>query len=451
MSERPVDGPDLEDTDAADDAVEVPLLTSPADGTPPVVADPEALAATVAALERGTGPVAIDAERAQGYRYGSDAYLIQLRREGSGTHLVDPRAFLVDGRVDLSVLADPIQEEEWIIHAASQDLPCLAEVQMVPTRLFDTELAGRLLNRRRVGLGALIEEEFGVRLLKEHSAADWSQRPMPQEWLTYAALDVELLVELRDRMASALVESGKEAWAEEEFAVLAAEAGAVRPPRQDPWRRTSGIHSVRTPAGLAVVRELWTVRDGIARSTDKAPGRVLIDVAITELAARPDPGEDDLRRIAGFKRRAAQRYREEWSAALARATSLSRSELPAMHLPSDSPPPPRTWAGRDPAAAARWDRVRPAVLELSEANDVPVENLLTPELLRRLAWQPPQPLDETTVDEVLAGLGARRWQRALVVPVLTPLLDDALTDPEVLEQAAELARRPRRRHRPASS
>ncbi|WP_114559944.1 HRDC domain-containing protein, partial [Desertihabitans aurantiacus] len=284
-----------------------PVLTAPADGVPPVVDTPDALAATIAALAAGHGPVAVDAERAQGYRYGAEAYLIQLRRAGSGTHLVDPRAFAVDGVVDLSALAAPIADTEWVIHAASQDLPCLAAVQMVPQRLFDTELAGRLLNRPRVGLGALVEVELGHRLLKEHSAADWSRRPIPEEWLNYAALDVELLLELREVMGRHLEEAGKAGWAEQEFAALAAAAGTAPPVRVDPWRRTSGIHGVRTPTGMAVVRELWLARDEIAQRTDRAPGRVLPDAAIAELATREHPEPADVDRIAGFRRRTAVR------------------------------------------------------------------------------------------------------------------------------------------------
>lgn len=425
------------------DQVDPPVLSAPADGVPDVVTDDRALAETAAALRAGTGPIAVDAERAQGYRYGSEAYLIQLRRAGSGTHLVDPRAFLRGDRVELSVLAEAMAGTEWIIHAASQDLPCLADAGLLPDRLFDTELAGRLLNRRRVGLGPLIEEEFGLRLLKEHSAADWSRRPMPPEWLTYAALDVELLVELRERMAAALVAAGKDGWAAQEFAALAADAGSVRPPRQDPWRRTSGIHAVRNPAGLAVVRELWTARDELAQRLDRAPGRLLQDAAITELATQKDPDVSSMTRIAGFKRRAAQQHRDVWVAALQRATGLARAELPPMHLPSDAPPPPRTWANRDPLAAARWDRVRPAVVALAETHDLPTENLLSPDLVRRLAWRPPAPRDTAACEAFLVDGGARRWQRELVLPVVVPLLDDSLSAPDVHERARSTGRRRR--------
>ena len=213
-------------------------------------------------LRAGTGPVAVDAERAHGFRY-TRAPISPLRRAGAGTHLIDPIA--LGEPAGLSELSEAIIEAESIIHAASQDLKRMYEIGLRPLTLFDTELAGRLLGYPRVALGTMIEELFGVRLLKEHSASDWSTRPLPPEWLTYAALDVELLIELRDRLATQLHETGKWDWAQEEFAALAAGAGTPTEPRQDPWRRTSGIHRIRSRRGLAMVAELWHARDQIAQ------------------------------------------------------------------------------------------------------------------------------------------------------------------------------------------
>ena len=168
-------------TSPADDAPVYTLVASPAEGVPDVVRTPEALAAATAALAAGHGPVAIDTERAHGFRYSGRAYLIQLRREDAGTVLVDPIAFAGDDeRAHLGALADALGDAEWIVHAATQDLPCLAEVDLLPRRLFDTELGGRLLGLPRVSLGALTEQALGKSLAKEHSASDWSRRPLPE-------------------------------------------------------------------------------------------------------------------------------------------------------------------------------------------------------------------------------------------------------------------------------
>jgi len=382
----------------------IPLL-EPRDGLPSVVETYAALADVTGRLARGQGPVAVDAERASGYRYGQRAYLVQLRRAGSGTVLIDPIAC-----PDLAGVDTALQEAEAVLHAASQDLPCLAEVGFRPRQLFDTELAGRLLGYPRVALGTLVEEVLGFHLEKGHSAADWSARPLREELLRYAALDVEVLIELRDALAAELAEQGKTEWARQEFAaVLAAKPAAARP---EPWRRTSGIHRVPSRRGLAVVRELWTTRDRIAQAADLSPRRVLPDAAIVEAARLFPSSAGQLSRISGFTGRQARRHEKEWLAAIERARASADSDLPDAtggQVPN-GPPPAHRWAERDPAAAARLAAARTAVAAVAEANTVPVENLLAPDALRRLSWDPPQPSDTETVGLALAEYGARPWQ-----------------------------------------
>jgi ribonuclease D len=420
LTELPI-SPETDPQDAV--APEVELLVRPADGVPPIVDTPAGLEQAAAALAAGSGPVAVDAERAHGFRYSQRAYLLQFRRQGSGTHLVDPIAFGMPA--DLSSLSEALSEAEWVIHAASQDLPCLFEVGLVPRTLFDTELAGRLLGYPRVALGTMIEELFSVRLLKEHSASDWSTRPLPPEWLTYAALDVELLVELRDRLADELSAAGKWEWARQEFAALVVGAGAPVEPRLDPWRRTSGIHKVRSRRGLALVAALWYARDAIAQGLDRAPSKILPDVAISDLAAHRAPDRAALRQVPGFLRRQAKKFESDWLEAVGAVARMAESELPPIHIPNDAPPQPRLWGARDPVAAERLAAVREALTALSVQHNVPAENLLTPEYVRRLVWRPPVPATEESVGEALSRLGARPWQRELTVPMLAPLLQTA--------------------------
>ena len=411
---------------AAPEPVEYPVLAMPADGVPAVVDTPEALERTRGALLAGRGPVAIDTERAQGYRYTAKAYLIQVRRQDAGTHLIDPTAFEYgQPRADFADFATELGEAEWVLHAASQDLPCLAEVHFLPKHLFDTELAARLLGLPRVNLGALMEQALGLSLLKEHSAADWSQRPLPENWLAYAALDVERLADLRDWLIDQLTQTHKLEWAEQEFAYLTLHADDELVPRRDPWRRTSGLHSLRTPAALAVVRELWLAREEIAARSDRAPGRVVPDRSISELALKIESehrtrlARADLRSVRGFTNRFAVRYESTWLAALDRVAALPKTELPPRHTAPEGPPPPRAWENRWPESFERFNRVRPALLALAEELNVPVENLLAPDHLRRLLWDSPATIDEPEVDARLAALGARAWQRGLAVPVIT--------------------------------
>jgi ribonuclease D len=391
-------------------------LTEPREGTPEPVTTAAGLADVVARFAAGTGPVAVDAERASGYRYTHRAYLVQLRREGAGTALIDPMPF-----GDLSVLGKAIDDAEWVLHAASQDLPCLAEVGLWPKALFDTELAARLLGYERVGLAALTEQLLGYGLEKHHSAADWSTRPLPQSWLTYAALDVELLVELRDLLAAELVRQGKAEWAAQEFAALVVNGATPHRPRPDPWRRTSGIHRVRGPRALARVRALWLARDAIAARRDTAPGRVLPDAAIIAAAESDPKDERSLVALPGYGGRSVRRLARAWLDALDEARELPGAELPVTP-PSEGPPPPHRWAERDPVAAARLARCREAVSRLAAAHHMPPENLLAPDAIRRLAWEPPAPLDAASVRAALAGYGARDWQLALTAEPLTAAL-----------------------------
>jgi ribonuclease D len=393
------------------------LLTQPAEGTPEVVETFEALREASDALAAGAGPIAVDTERASGYRYSQRAYLVQVRREGAGTFLVDPVA--VNDRIDPLIAA--LDDTEWVLHAASQDLPCLAELNLRPTRLFDTELAGRLAGYERVALGTLVELLLGYHLEKGHGAADWSRRPLPQDWLDYAALDVELLVPLRDALEAELAEQGKLDWALEEFEALRTAAPA--PPRAEPWRRTSGIHRVRTPRGLASVRALWEARDSLARQRDIAPGRVLPDSSIVQAAVAAPADEEALLQLPVFRGRAQRRIADVWLRALRTAARLPKSDLPDPSPPHDGPPPPNRWADRDPAAAARLSAVRAALTTIAEANRLPVENLLQPDLVRRTCWRPPADLSASVVAETLRDGGAREWQIGLTVDALSQALN----------------------------
>jgi ribonuclease D len=396
--------------------VSVPLL-EPRDGLPPLVSTAEALAEATSRLEAGTGPVAVDAERASGFRYGHRAFLVQFRREGAGTVLIDPVSC-----PDLSLVNTALATVEAVLHAAGQDLPCLAELGFRPLQLFDTELAGRLLGYPRVGLGTLVSEVLGLTLEKSHSAADWSTRPLPPEWLKYAALDVEVLIELRDALAGQLADEGKTTWAEQEFAAVLAAKPA--PPRPDPWRRTSGIHRVRSRPGLAIVRELWLERDRIARNRDISPTRILPDSAIVD-AARAAPGTmGELTKIGGFTGRGARRYGQDWLRVIRQAKSLPDPQLPEPSAPStDGPPPAHRWSERDPVAATRLTAARTAVAALADASHLPTENLLAPDAVRRLAWQPPEPISAESVGEELRRYGARPWQIEITaVPIAMALL-----------------------------
>jgi ribonuclease D len=395
-----------------------PLL-HPADGMPKLSVTVGEIEAAAELLDAGRGPFAVDAERASGFRYSNRAYLIQIRRAGAGTVLIDPVSHGTDPLTALRPVAEVLNSDEWILHSADQDLPCLAEVGMRPPALYDTELAGRLAGFERVNLATMVQRLLGLGLAKGHGAADWSKRPLPGEWLNYAALDVELLIELRAAISGVLAEQGKTDWAAEEFDYLRTTGFREAAPasRPDRWRRTSGIHRVRDPRGLAAVRELWTARDRIAQRRDIAPRRILPDSAIVDAAIADPKTVDDLVALPVFGGRNQRRNAAMWLAAL-EAARESRDRADEVEAPNGLPPPAR-WSRRKPEAAARLEAARAALSEVSERVKVPTENLVSPDLVRRLCWDwqdVAEPLE--AVEEFLCAGHARAWQRELVDPVL---------------------------------
>lgn len=398
------------------------VLPSAVLATEPFVIDnPTELRNAIQRLSEGTGPFGVDAERASGFRYSSRAYLIQISRRGGGTHLIDPIAC-----ADLSELGTLLRSDEWILHAATQDLACLAEVGLVPTSLFDTELGSRLAGLPRVGLGTVVAELLGLHLAKEHSAADWSTRPLPHEWLVYAALDVELLPDLRDALHAKLVELGKDTIARQEFDNLLTWKPAA--PRADPWRRLSQIQTLTTPRHLAVARELWLERDAVARELDMGPGRVIPDGSIVAAAKVLPKSKSQLAGLSTFTGRLSRKQLDRWWAAIERGTMTE--ELPPMRVRNGTLSTPRNWKERHPDAYARFVASRESLVEAAASLNVPIENLVTPDTVRRLCWEPPADTSADGIASALHEAGARQWQIDATSSLLADSFVRAATHPE---------------------
>lgn len=382
-----------------------------------VIEDAEGFLAACDTLAAGSGPVAVDVERASGFRYSQRAYLIQVFRRGAGVFLFDPSTI-----EDFAPLQAAIGDTEWVFHAASQDLPSLRERGLEPPSIFDTELGSRLLGHERVGLGAVVEQTLGITLAKAHSAADWSTRPLPASWLEYAALDVEHLIDVRDVLAAELDEQHKTQFAREEFqAVL---DRLPKPARDDPWRRLSGLHAVRGRRALAVARSLWQAREDFAREQDVAPGRLVPDRALVAAVLADPASKQALAGVKEFNGRASRTQLDRWWNAI--VAGRESTELPPDRVPSDTLPPPRAWADRNPEADRRLKAARPAVEARAEELRMPTENLLTPETLRRVAWAPPAEITAESVGAALAELGARPWQVEQTAQVIADSFVDSL-------------------------
>lgn len=424
----------------------IPLLV-PGEGTPPVITTEYDLERAIATLGTGSGPFAVDAERASGYKYSSRAYLIQIKRVNGGLHLIDPIPFTSHAPTDIHPLFESLNKllnsDEVILHASTQDLPCLREVGLAPSKLFDTELGGRIAGLPRVGLGALVESLLSVSLAKEHSSVDWSTRPLPHNWLNYAALDVELLVELREKIGELLQAQGKLEWAAQEFeAILNAPPPA---PRKDPWRRASGIHKIKNREQLSIIKTIWHERDTLARHLDIAPGKLLSDAAIIELSIhRPESKyetEKVLRRL-GARARWFE-HTTHWIHAIQLGRVIPESQWPPLRVDSDSMPPIKIWREKFPTKFAPFSHARASIEKEAAALSIPAENLISPEIVRRICWAPPEgatrSLQVDAVYGALLGRGARPWQSAIVSPLLAQALleSEPIHIPEVTKDGAE--------------
>jgi ribonuclease D len=419
-----------------------PLLT-PRNGVPEVVSDESQFEKLIADLLNGNGPLAIDAERSSGYRYSQRAYLIQIYRENGGLHLIDPIP-LKDSKL-WQKFNNEFSSYEWVIHASTQDLPCLIEVGLKPKLLFDTELGARIAGCERVGLGPLAESLLELQLAKEHSAVDWSIRPLRPEWITYAALDVDILLDIRNAVEKLLIEQNKLKWAEQDFASILKNYESYEfsdMPKPDRWRRTSGMHKVRDRLTMSVVRDLWLSRDELAREIDLAPGRVLGDDAIVEIATKRPDNLEAVAKVIGRRTRLEAPPFNRWLSVLNNALKTPIEEQPELRVASQSLPPIKIWKDRNPLGYARLTHARAGLIELSAQIQIPTENLVTPEFIRKICWQDPPASNsdyENFVTEQLIKMGARPWQIELVTPSISSCLSQTqpLVVPEPVEAESE--------------
>lgn len=368
------------------------------------VSTPTELVLACEALAKLDGPIAVDAERASGFKYSQRAYLVQLYRRGGEILLVDPIT-AIDSQEAYSALSNAVSGQEWILHASSQDVPCLREIGLVAGRIYDTELGSRILGLPRVGLGAVVEHFLGVKLAKEHSAVDWSTRPLADDWLDYAALDVEVLPDLWDALQLALKNAEKLDWAFQEFEPLP--SFHPREKSQERWRSISGAHEIRDQRQLAIVREMFEARDNLAQKMDIAAGRLIPDSSIIAAAKTIARSRSELLGNRAFSGRASRTYIDLWWDAVQRGSNTL--DLPALRLPAVGIPNHRIWPQKFPEADARLKSARKSITELSEELQIPAENILQPDALRAVCFDLSL-LDGDSIAERLANLGARKWQ-----------------------------------------
>lgn len=373
-----------------------------------MVQDTQSLNEVCEYFASAAGDIAIDAERASGFRYSQRAYLIQLALRSGDIYMIDPIALGENEPGWSQKLAPILNQKTWLLHAATQDLPCLAELGFAPKAIIDTELAARLAGLERVGLGSLALELLDIELAKEHSAADWSIRPLSEAMLDYGALDVDVLHELWDEIEQVLVADGKIDWALQEFDHLL--SFKAKPVPVEPWRNLPGLSKIRDEEKLKLAASLWLVRDAIASAEDLAPGRLIPDRSIMSAVEQKPRSKRELAANKSFQGRASRTRLGEWWDAIADASSVEIDPNPEK---GNGIPNHRSWEKRFPEAHIRLNAVRPLLAELAELHKLPIENLLTPDYLRRVMFEP-----KASISNMLAELGARDWQIGLALPAI---------------------------------
>ena len=415
------------------------LLEHPYNGIPPVINTTEAFYTALNELKHAQGPIAADAERASGYRYTHNNYLIQLKRTNTNIYLFDIPA-LLNNNIDLSHLTTDIPNTTWILHDASQDLPSFTALNIKPPALFDTEFAARFLNLQHVSLSTCTQNLLGIELAKEYATVDWSYRPLPASWRNYAALDVELLIPLKNSMEKLLTQQHKTQWITQEFTHILTQGLQPTPPQKDPWRHVSHITTLGPDRrALAIVRRLWMTRDQIAADLNLSPSLVLQDSTIIKAArlkphnsrqfsnipelfervrVHNDPVQDKMfERYAPLQRTIKPQV---WKDAIKSALAEPESHLPMVSAKpykkgSSVPHSLKYWSTHQPEKYRKLLAGRQAINQIAEKNNIPSDLILQPKILREYFWLD-QP--EINVDEYLADKGVREWQRSLVTESL---------------------------------
>jgi ribonuclease D len=336
--------------------------------------------------------LAVDTEAASFHRYRDRVYLLQVSSRRR-TAVVDPLAVRDLGALG-RLLVDP--GVEIVFHDADYDLRLLEqEYGFRATRLFDTRIAAQLLNEPGIGLAALLEKYFGVRLDKRFQRADWSARPLSREMISYAASDTRHLPGLRDIMREQLAARGRLGWAEEEFELLA----------QVRWRNDQGEPAFLRMKGakalkgraLAVLREVHQWREELAARSDRAPFRILSNEPMLEIARAQPRDASALRAMRGVGGELVERRGRELLAAVQRGLELPESEIPRLARAARRPP--------DPAYETRLERLKALRNELAARYELAPGVLCPNGTLEAIARAEPR-----SVEELRSIPELRRWQ-----------------------------------------
>jgi ribonuclease D len=354
----------------------------------------EAELAALADRLRAEPLLAVDTEAASFHRYLDRVYLLQISSREE-TAVVDPLATGGLGPIG-ELLGDPAIEI--IFHDADYDLRLLhREYGFTAQNLFDTRIAAQLLNEPGIGLAALLEKYFGVKLDKRFQRADWSARQLSPVLLAYAAADTRHLAQLRDIMRDSLSQRGRLGGAQEEFALLEDIRPGAADQAEPGWLRLKGAKALRGRE-LAILREVWEWREGVARRADRATFRILNNEPMLAMAKNPPTGLAELKAIHGVSSDLAERRGRDLLAAVQRGLELPDGDLPPRFARPQRRAP-------DLAFEARLERLKAARNLLAKEYDLPPGVVCPNGTLEAIARADPK-----TPEELAAVPELRRWQ-----------------------------------------
>ncbi|WP_070614506.1 HRDC domain-containing protein [Corynebacterium sp. HMSC067D03] len=383
-----------------------------------LVETPEQFSRAAAALAEGRGAYAIDTERAASFRYDDRAFLVQIYRRDTDTYLFAP-----EGNRDAlhDALAPVINGEDWIIHAAVDDLKSLAMLGLYPGTIFDTELASRFAGFNRPNLAAMVQHFVGVELKKGHGHEDWSTTPLPPTWQEYAALDVAHLHDLAEALAEQLDNEGKLSFAEQEFERIVNELGPDNAPFNETWRDMKGVSGLRSARSLQLAKTLWTARDEHCRKEDISPGHMLSSESIVTIARTVPSSPWELRNCLRYRSLNTTKTKF-WFSLVEQALAEDPEQWPTPAQPAPTDPPAKiVWEHDYPRSWHALQSARKYVSEVAAQQNIRPDMLLSSAVLRQVMWTAPDSDAVWSTDAAAMQLkraGARPWQIALTAPLL---------------------------------
>ncbi|HEY0156725.1 MAG TPA: ribonuclease D [Thermoanaerobaculia bacterium] len=290
--------------------------------------------------------LAVDTEADSLHSYFDKVCLIQLSVPGDD-FIVDPLAGVDLARFG-ALLADPSVQK--VLHGGDYDLRILnRDFGYTVHNLIDTSVCAQLLGYEGIGLAALLDRHFGLKLNKTHQRADWSMRPLPPDMLDYAATDTHYLIELAAKLRTELEALGRWEWAVEEFARLEQVRYRENEDEAENWRKLKNIGALDRRS-LAIVRDLYNWRDALARKADRPPFKIVGNDSLVEIAKAKPQTHRDLAAVAAVSRYHSDRYGRDLVNIVRKAMELPEADLPEKNEP-------KPWI-RDKALENRINRLK---------------------------------------------------------------------------------------------